>query len=54
MKDNRFIPRNWKIGSRCGAEASARLGLSRDRRGETRFVGARRLTALGFGEDADA
>ena len=54
MKDNRFIPRNWKVGSRCGAEAPVRLGRSRDRRGETRFVGARHLAALASGEGADA
>lgn len=38
MKDNRFIPRNWKVGSPCGAEASARSGRSPGRRGETLFV----------------
>ena len=38
MKDNRFIPHNWKVGSRCGAEASARLGRSRDRRAQSRFL----------------
>ena len=53
MKDNRVIPRNWKVGSRCRAEASARLGRSRDRCGETLCVGARHLAALASGEGAD-
>ena len=53
MKDNRFIPLNCKVGSPNSAEASARLGQSRDRRGETLLVGARQSASLGTGEDAD-